>query len=47
MPDSIKFEIIGKMLLFLIKGMPEIKLKMKVAPTKVVLGAASDKLHLH
>jgi hypothetical protein len=30
MPDSIaKFEIIGKMLLFWLKGMPEIKLKWK------------------
>jgi hypothetical protein len=36
MPDSIaKFEIIGKMLYFGLKGMPEIKLKWrKVAPTK-------------
>ncbi len=48
MPDSIaKFELIGDdSFLFQLKGMPEIKLKMKekVAPNKVVLGAASDKL---
>jgi ribosome-associated toxin RatA of RatAB toxin-antitoxin module len=48
MPDNIaKFEVIGDdAFIFGLKGMPEIKLKMKekVAPTKVVLGAASDKL---
>jgi len=48
MPDNIaKFEIIGEdAFIFGLKGMPEIKLKMKekVAPNKVVLGAASDKL---
>ena len=48
MPDSIaKFEVIGDdAFVFGLKGMPEIKLKMKekIAPNKVVLGAASDKL---
>lgn len=48
MPDSIaKFEVTGDdSFIFGLKGMPEIKLKMKdkVAPNKVVLGAASDKL---
>jgi len=48
MPDSIaKFEVIGDdAFLFGLKGMPEIKLKMKekIAPNTVVLGAASDKL---
>ncbi|MFV8467241.1 SRPBCC family protein [Flavobacterium sp. LB1P62] len=48
MPESIaKFEIIGDdAFIFGLKGMPEIKLKMKekVAPNKIVLGAASDKL---
>ncbi len=48
MPESIaKFEIIGEdAFIFGLKGMPEIKLKMKekTAPNKVVLGAASDKL---
>ncbi|OAB29039.1 hypothetical protein SAMN05444395_102202 [Flavobacterium fryxellicola] len=48
MPDNIaKFEVIGDdAFIFGLKGMPEIKLKMKekVAPTKIVLGAASDKL---
>jgi ribosome-associated toxin RatA of RatAB toxin-antitoxin module len=48
MPDNIaKFEVTGEdSFIFGLKGMPEIKLKMKdkVAPTKVVLGAASDKL---
>ena len=48
MPDNIaKFEVIGDdAFSFGLKGMPEIKLKMKekVAPNKVVLGAASDKL---
>ena len=48
MPDNIaKFEITGEdAFIFGLKGMPEIKLKMKekTAPNKVVLGAASDKL---
>ena len=48
MPDSIaKFEVIGdEAFIFGLKGMPEIKLKMKekVPTSKVVLGAASDKL---
>ena len=48
MPENIaKFEVIGKdAFIFGLKGMPEIKLKMKekVAPNKIVLGAASDKL---
>ncbi|QYJ67521.1 SRPBCC family protein [Flavobacterium litorale] len=48
MPENIaKFEVTGEdAFIFALKGMPEIKLKMKekVAPTKVVLGAASDKL---
>lgn len=48
MPDTIaKFEVIGEdSFIFALKGMPEIKLKMKdkQAPNKVVLGAASDKL---
>lgn len=48
MPDNIaKFEVTGEdSFIFGLKGMPEIKLKMKdkVAPNKVVLGAASDKL---
>jgi ribosome-associated toxin RatA of RatAB toxin-antitoxin module len=48
MPESIaKFEVLGDdAFLFGLKGMPEIKLKMKekVANSKVVLGAASDKL---
>ena len=48
MPESIaKFEVTGDdSFIFGLKGMPEIKLKMKdkVAPNKVVLGAASDKL---
>ena len=48
MPEnSAKFEVIGDdAFIFGLKGMPEIKLKMKekVAPTKIVLGAASDKL---
>jgi len=50
MPDSIaKFEVIGDdAFIFGLKGMPEIKLKMKekVVPNKVVLGAAGDKLPL-
>jgi len=48
MPENIaKFEVIGDdAFIFGLKGMPEIKLKMKekIAPNKVVLGAASDKL---
>lgn len=48
MPESIaKFEVTGDdAFIFGLKGMPEIKLKMKekVAPSKIVLGAASDKL---
>jgi hypothetical protein len=48
MPDTItKFEVLGDdAFLFGLKGMPEIKLKIKekVAPNKIVLGAASDKL---
>jgi ribosome-associated toxin RatA of RatAB toxin-antitoxin module len=48
MPENIaKFEVIGEdAFIFGLKGMPEIKLKMKekVPPNKVVLGAASDKL---
>ena len=48
MPDSIaKFEVTdAESFIFGLKGMPEIKLRLKdkVAPNKVVLGAASDKL---
>ena len=48
MPENIeKFEMIGDdAFIFGLKGMPEIQLKMKekVAPNKIVLGAASDKL---
>jgi len=48
MPDTIaKFEVTGEdSFIFGLKGMPEIKLKMKEksAPNKIVLGAASDKL---
>ena len=48
MPENIaKFEVIGAdAFIFGLKGMPEIKLKMKekVPTSKVVLGAASDKL---
>lgn len=48
MPDNIaKFEVTGdESFIFGLKGMPEIKLKMKekTAPSKLVLGAASDKL---
>lgn len=48
MPENIaKFEVIGEdAFIFGLKGLPEIKLKMKekVAPNKIVLGAASDKL---
>ncbi|KAB1154104.1 SRPBCC family protein [Flavobacterium luteum] len=48
MPESIaKFEVIGDdAFIFGLKGMPEIKLKMKekIAPNTIILGAASDKL---
>ena len=48
MPENIaKFEIIGdNAFIFGLKGMPEIKLilKEKIAPNKIVLGSASDKL---
>lgn len=48
MPDSIaKFEVLGDdAFIFGLKGMPEIKLKMKekVPTSKIILGAASDKL---
>jgi hypothetical protein len=48
MPENIaKFEVIGTdAFIFGLKGMPEIKLvlKEKIAPSKLVLGAASDKL---
>jgi ribosome-associated toxin RatA of RatAB toxin-antitoxin module len=48
MPESIaKFEVLDEnAFIFGLKGMPEIKLKMKekTPNTKVVLGAASDKL---
>jgi len=48
MPDNTaKFEVTGEeSFIFALKGMPEIKLKMKdkTAPSKIVLGAASDKL---
>ena len=48
MPDNIaKFEVTGEeSFIFALKGMPEIKLKMKEkqAPNKLILGAASDKL---
>ena len=48
MPESIaKFEVIGEdAFIFGLKGMPEIKLKMKekIAPNTIILGAASDKL---
>lgn len=48
MPDNIaKFEVLDEnAFIFGLKGMPEIKLKMKekTAPNKIVLGAASDKL---
>lgn len=47
MPDNIaKFEVTGEeSFIFALKGMPEIKLKMKdkTAPSKIILGAA-DKL---
>jgi len=48
MPDNIaKFEITGdESFIFALKGMPEIKLKIKEkqGPGKLILGAASDKL---
>jgi len=48
MPENIaKFEVTGEdSFIFGLKGMPEIKLKMKdkTAPSQLVLGAASDKL---
>ena len=48
MPDNIaKFEVLGDdSFVFGLSGMPEIKLKMKekVSPNKLVLGASSDKL---
>jgi carbon monoxide dehydrogenase subunit G len=48
MPDNIaKFEVTGDdSFIFGLKGMPEIKLRLKdkSSPSKVVLGAASDKL---
>ncbi|MFD2603828.1 SRPBCC family protein [Flavobacterium suzhouense] len=48
MPENIaKFEVTGdESFIFALKGMPEIKLKLKEksVPNKVVLGAASDKL---
>ena len=48
MPENIaKFEVLGDdSFVFGLSGMPEIKLimKEKVAPTKLVLGAYSDKL---
>ena len=48
MPESIaKFEVLGDdTFLFGLKGMPEIKLKMKekVPFNKIILGAVSDKL---
>ncbi|WP_269225578.1 SRPBCC family protein [Flavobacterium eburneipallidum] len=48
MPDNIaKFEVIGDdSFLFGLKGMPEIQLKMKekIAPNKILLGSASEKL---
>lgn len=48
MPDTIaKFEVTGEdSFIFGLKGMPEIKLKVKekLAPTRLLLGAASDKL---
>lgn len=48
MPENIaKFEVTGdESFIFALKGMPEIKLKKKesMAPSKIVLGAASEKL---
>ncbi|NQY30202.1 MAG: SRPBCC family protein [Flavobacteriaceae bacterium] len=46
MPENTKFEVLGDdIFLFGLKGMPEIKLRLKEqTDDKVVLGAASDKL---
>lgn len=46
MPEDTKFEVLGEdIFLFALKGMPEIKLKLKEqTEDTVVLGAASDKL---
>lgn len=48
MPENIaKFEVIGDdSFLFGLKGMPEIQLKIKdkIAPNKIVFGAATDKV---
>lgn len=48
MPENIsKFEVTGDdSFIFALKGMPEIKLKLKEkqVPNKIILGAASDKL---
>ena len=48
MPDTItKFEVLeAGTFIFGLKGMPEIilKLKEKIAPNKIIFGAASDKL---
>lgn len=48
MPENIaKFEVLNNdSFIFGLKGMPEIKLKIKekIAPNKIVLGSASDKL---
>lgn len=46
MPEETKFEVLGEdIFLFALKGMPEIKLKLKdQTENTVVLGAASDKL---
>ncbi len=48
MPENIvKFEVIGDdSFIFGLNGMPEIHLKMKekVVPNKIILGAASDKI---
>jgi hypothetical protein len=46
-PIIAKFEVTGEeSFIFALKGMPEIKLKIKdrQAPNKLILGAASDKL---
>jgi len=46
MPENTKFEVLGDdIFLFGLKGMPEIKLRLKEQTAdKVTLGAASDKL---
>ena len=46
MPENTKFEVLGDdIFLFGLKGMPEIKLRLKEHTNdKVILGAASDKL---